>query len=513
MADGGMTRRVFIVAVGRTASTASIFLVYAILARAWPGEQFGVFSAVWVLGNTLVPFFLLGLPTGLLYFFPLRNRQSRQTLVFQAALCLALSGVAAAVLLLSAGTRLASVFVGEGGAGPPGLTFEQYLIPFLPYVFSLVAGGYGESALVAAGRPTWQATLAFGTAIGVIGVAATGALTGASVPTVLWWLSAVGVTRMAISYLVVCRAVGVKNPLLPGVGVNCSASPVAELVRYSLPIAANDGVGSLSRSVDRLVVLYFFSTETFGVYHVGAIEVPVALLLASATTVLIPEVSRLYGEGRGDAIAALWKGAVGRLALITVPLFFFLFAFAGVIIGVYLPVSFARSELVFRIFLLALPLRCAVYNPLLVGMGKAKWALWGGLGDLGLNFALSVIFVQLLLGERGSDLAMLGPAAATVLSTYLQVGFLLLVIGHQLRRSPWELLPWARLLRVSAVSAAAGLIALAGASPVDPPSLKLAVGALIFAAALLGSSRLCPQEREEVRAMLRSALKGGWGVK
>ena len=290
--------------------------------------------------------------------------------------------------------------------------------------------------------------------------------------------------------------------------MSCASSPVSELVRYSLPIAANDGVGSLSRSVDRLVVMYFFSTETFGIYHVGAIEVPVALLLAAATTVLIPEVSRLYSEGRGDAIAALWKGAVGRLALITVPLFFFLFAFAGVIIGMYLPESFARSELVFRLFLLALPLRCAVYNPLLVGMGKAKWALWGGLGDLGVNLTLSVVFVQLLLTGGRDGLAMLGPAAATVMATYLQVGFLLLVIGHHLRRSLWELLPWARLVRVCAVSAAAALAALAAASPVDPPIFKLIVGALVFAAALVGSYWLCPQDREEVGVILRSALRG-----
>jgi O-antigen/teichoic acid export membrane protein len=217
----------------------------------------------------------------------------------------------------------------------------------------------------------------------------------------------------------------------------------------------------------------------------------------------------LYVEGRGDAVAALWKGAVGRLALITVPLFFFLFAFAGIIIGLYLPQTFARSELVFRVFLLALPLRCAVYNPLLVGIGKAKWALWGALGDLGLNLILSVVFVQWLLPRGGEDLAMLGPATATVLSTYLQVGFLLIVIGRHLRRSLWELLPWARLLRVSAVSAVAGIAALAAASAVATPSLKLAVGALVFAAALTCLYWICPQDREEIRVVLRSALGRG----
>jgi peptidoglycan biosynthesis protein MviN/MurJ (putative lipid II flippase) len=129
-------------------------------------------------------------------------------------------------------------------------------------------------------------------------------------------------------------------------------------------------------------------------------------------------------------------------------------------------------------------------------------------GDLGLNLALSVAFVQLLL-PRGPDFAMLGPAAATVISTYIQVMFLLLLIGHHLRRSLWDLLPWARLLRVSAVSAAAALVALACASSADAPGLRLAVGSLVFAAALGGSYWLCRPEREEVGIMLRAALTRG----
>ena len=225
-------------------------------------------------------------------------------------------------------------------------------------------------------------------------------------------------------------------------------------------------------------------------------------------TVLIPEVSRLYGEGRTKEISELWKGAVARLSLPIVPLFFFLFSFAGVIISIYLPHRFARSELVFRLFLLALPLRCAVYNPLLVGMGKATWALWGALGDLALNLALSVVFVQLLMATR-PDLAMLGPAAATVLSTYLQVGVLVFLIGRHLRRNLGELLPWARLVRISGISVVAALAALAVSRTVDPPSLQLILGAAVFGPVTAGLLWLRPQDREDIRGLLRSALRMG----
>ena len=55
MSGEGLTRRIGIVAVGRAASTFSILAVNAILAWNWTEAEVGVFRAVWVLSNTLVP--------------------------------------------------------------------------------------------------------------------------------------------------------------------------------------------------------------------------------------------------------------------------------------------------------------------------------------------------------------------------------------------------------------------------------------------------------------------------
>ena len=87
---GRLTRKIGVVAAGRAANTASLIAIYALVARAWTAEECGLFMAVWVVGNALIPVFLLGLPTSLLYFFP--RRSEPRLLVGQVLLCLGCVG-------------------------------------------------------------------------------------------------------------------------------------------------------------------------------------------------------------------------------------------------------------------------------------------------------------------------------------------------------------------------------------------------------------------------------------
>ena len=215
-------------------------------------------------------------------------------------------------------------------------------------------------------------------------------------------------------------------------------------------------MGTLSRYVDRFVVLHFFAAGTFAEYHFGAIEVPISLLLSAVTAVLIPEVSRLFQAGQLGEILGLWQRAVSRLALLVLPLAAFLLAFAGPLIGWLFP-EYDRSAWVFCIYLLVLPLRCAAYNPLLVGMGKARWALWGSVGDLCCNIGLSLALVGYLQATY-PEWAFLGPAVATTLVTYLQVAFFVAAIGWHLRCGVHRLLPWGRLLRIGAGAGVAAVV-------------------------------------------------------
>ena len=510
----GLTRRVGIVACGRAATTLSFFAVLYILTRAWSTQDFGLFSAVWLFGNTLVPVFLVGLPTALLYFFPQAGPAGQRRLVLRAALSLVASGGLLGLLLYCAVPHLPTVLqLLHVETTVEDVDWAPLLYPFIPYFFSLVAGGFAESSLVAAGRVSWQAGLALASALGLVAVAAAGAFCTGTVSQVAGGLSAMGLLRMLAAYAMVSRAVGSRSTEMPTSAGNSRGASIGELVSYSIPIAMNDTVGAISRSVDRFVILFFFSAERFGVYYVGAVEVPISLLLTAVVTVVIPEVSRLYGDGHLDQITALWKQAVGRLSLMTIPLFFYLFAHAGPIIALWLPSEYAEAEWVFRIFLLALPLRCAIYNPLLVGMGKASWALWGGVGDLVCNAMLSVASVLLLLAWA-PEWGILGPALATVFSTYVQVAVLVTLIGRSLRCRLRDLMPWTQFLTTGAISAGAAAVSLPLSLTVEQPAVQLIIGTLSFAAVVAAASRLHRGQREEVGrlvAALRRSSGGGGG--
>ena len=497
-----------IVACGRAANAFSLLAIIPILSRAWPQEEFGLFYAVWFLGNTLVPIFLVGLPTSLLYFFPRAGATGQRSLVLRAALALAASGGLLVLLLNIAAPHVTPMLESLGyfvnhDTSSGRSDWAPVLYPFAPYFFSLVAGGFAESTLVAAGRASQQAVLALVGALGLIVVASGGAFLGSSMVQVATGLSAMGLARMALAYLMVARIVGTRwrRDATQAAGVGLS---VRELVWYSIPIALNDTVGALSRAVDRVVIVIFFSVGHFAIYHVGAVEVPVSLLLAAVVTVLIPEISRLSSTGQLDQIGRLWRQAVGRLSLMTIPLFFLLFTHAGSIVALLLPADYAQAEWVFRVFLLALPLRSAIYNPILVGLGKASWALWGGIGDLVCNISLSIALVHLLMNQWGTEWAILGPAFATVISTYAQVVVLVLLIARHLHWRLVELMPWSQLLRIAAFSLCAAVISLILSQMLEQPGLKLLVGFLSFGAVMLAASWMHAGQREEIRSLLVS---------
>ena len=489
---GRLTRKVGIVALGRGANALAVYAVYALAARTWDKVQCEVFAAVWVLSNALVPIFLIGLPTAVLYFFP--RRENTRGLALQAGSCALSSAIILGGLLHLAGSELFAILHGDEGP-PPGM--NEPLAAFIPYAVALVAGGVLDAVLIAAERAHWQALLGLGSSVGLVAAAAVGYAWGLTTAEVLGLISCVGLLRLAAAYVLVYRVVGS--------GAHWGADGWRELLSYTRPIAMNDAVGALSRTVDRIVILYFFTHETFAEYHFGAVEVPISLLLAAVVTVLVPEVSALYQRGDRQAIAHLWRQAVSRLALIALPLFCFLFAFADVFIAWYLPAEYAASTWVFRIFLLSLPLRCAVYNPLLVGMGKASWALWGSLFDLAFNAALSVGLV-LWLTQSGSAWAYLGPAIATVVATYAQVAFLVGAIAIHLRWTWSELLPWSGLVRLALI----GLVASGASRWVSQwlelgAMMQLCLGGTLCALATLALLGADPHHRHALRSLI-SAL-------
>ena len=279
---------------------------------------------------------------------------------------------------------------------------------------------------------------------------------------------------------------------------------------YTKSVALNDTIGAVSRSVDRFVVLALLGTTVFADYHFGAIEMPIALLLSSITSVLVPEFSRLFIAGELGEIRLLWKNIVSGMSALVLPLFCFLLAFCDVIISMYLPQQYVASTWVFGVFLLMLPLRCAIFNPLLVGIGKATWAFVGSLLDLILNLCLSFMLVKLFLFYI-PDWAFIGPAIATVIATYAQVFFLFFAISRHLRWRIIEILPWRSIFRRFILALVAAFIArmISEFLPNAIPALNFFIGVVSFLLMLTAITYISPKDQEELRTFLDSLRTRG----
>lgn len=498
----GLTRRIGIVALGRAAHTASLLATLSILTRHWPKDEVALYQIVWLLVNTLVPIAALGMPAALLYFFPRLEKNRRRSLVAQ-GLAGGLAGAALLGLLLFATGGVLARLIGAADDGQ-AVALLPYLRPFLPYAVFLVVGGALEAVLVAGGRAHWQAQTQLVFALAAILWVWGAGQAGLSLVALLGGWGLMGLARLAVGAVLVWRCATWEGPW----GLE---DDWRQRWGYARTIWHNDVVGSASRLVDSLVVLHYFRLEIYAEYRLGNIEVPVNLLLAATVTVLVPEVSRLYRAGDLDGIGRLWRESVARLVLVVWPLFFFLFAYADAITAILYPDDYSRTAWVFRVFLLALPLRAAVYNPLLVGMGRAGWALWGSLLDLGLNLGLSLAAVAWLRAAWPAW-AYLGPAGATVVSTYVQVLFLLVAIAWHMRWGAARLLPWGALARVALIGAAAAWISRGAASSWAAASGEYAAwaavggGGVVFAATYAAGLCLIAPERRRLLALVRGAV-------
>ena len=469
-------------------------------ARTWDRDVCGMFNTVWLLSNACVPIFLLGIPTATLYFYPQRDNTR------------ALTTLAGLVLLLSA--CLMCLFVYMGGSQvlyqsdlliEYSHVFEGYLFAFLPYLFVQVAGGAVDSILIARERTKWQAILAIIGSTGIFSISLWGWWGDQSPTHVLGLMSLVGVLRFVFGYIILWADLDDREVV--------EFSGVTEFLVYTKTIAFNDTVGAISRSVDRFVVLTFLGASTFADYHFGAIEMPIALLLSAIASVLVPEFSRLFVVGELGKIRTLWQNIVSGMSIFVLPLCSFLLVFCDSIISIYLPPQYGASTWVFGVFLLMLPLRCAIFNPLLVGVGKASWAFGGSVIDLALNLCLSFLFVKFLL-LYFPNWAFIGPAIATVIATYSQVSFLFFAISREFHWKISHVLPWKSILRRFVLTLVAALIArvIGDLWFYEIPILSLFVGVVSFLSMLFLVMYFSFKDREELRALVGMLRNGGKSI-
>jgi len=429
-------------------------LLLPVLTRTLTPTELGLFLLVNLIQSTIGALLPLGLPAGLAYFVPRRGDPAARALGFWTGVILFLLAIPAALALILAAplvasdpdsirvVRLLGLYV---LADLPGQALPAYLLARRAY-----RGFFGATLLFAVSR---FASLAIPAAL------------GASVAELMAWFLIVAGLRLALFlwyFLAVADGSLSRSHVHP-----------RELFALGLPLSMATLVGKLNVQADKYLMAAVSSKAVFGVYTVGAVELPLVDSLAySVTNALVPSLTLAHARGDTSGFLRLWHGSIEKVAVIMMPVFFYFLLLADAAIQFLFSAQFAAAAVPFRVYLMLLPLRLCGYGSVLRSLGETRAVFTASVVGLVVN-ALLMYPLYRLFGLAGPALAAVLALAATIA---VLLGRIRAVLGIAWR----EVMPWERLALsfVVAALAAVPLFAVIGLTTSD--GARLAAGALIM---------------------------------
>ncbi len=222
--------------------------------------------------------------------------------------------------------------------------------------------------------------------------------------------------------------------------IKCAFQSILSHIRYLFPLGGTYFSGSLSGSIDKLIISIFRLPSDFAHYVNGVISIPfIQIIVGSLVNALMPEFSESIKDDK-DAFIKKWHSSIIFTSIFLYPVIFFLFFFAKHVMVILFSNNYIDSALYFRIALLVLFVRVTTYGNLLSLLGKTKELFYITIIDLVLMFFTSVGFYRLW--------GMVGPALAYVVVTYFQIGLFLYVISKEMNISITKILPYKELFNI-----------------------------------------------------------------
>jgi len=193
-------------------------------------------------------------------------------------------------------------------------------------------------------------------------------------------------------------------------------------------IALNSIFGKATLLMDKTIVSSMLMPQQFAIYRNGAIEIPFfSGIYRTISTTVLPELSRLFSEGKIHEIVRLKQKAIANTAFIIYPVLIFLLFFNDRFIFLYLSERYMGSVPVFTIFNLTLLIRINSYGDIILVAGKYKTLIKiTAIGFL-LGVALNIIFIKAF--------GYIGAAIATLI-TIAAINYFYLVLTSRILKIP-----------------------------------------------------------------------------
>jgi O-antigen/teichoic acid export membrane protein len=461
----------------------------SVLARLVAKPELATYQQLNLIYNLAAPLLIVGVPTALLYFIPRAgSTRERRVWILRAYVLLGTTGLVAAGTAVLLRHPLAQAF------NNPSLS--DALVLYAPYLFAVFIAAATPPALVACGAAAHAAVLNAALGAFMLTALVTAALIEPTGNALAVALSASGVALAIASVFTLSRSVGLatKDPDL--------RNGLRSMLGYGLPMTVVAVAGTIAYQFDRLVVGTSFSPHDFAIYALGAVEIPLVLLVGQAVTnVLIPALAKLWQTGDRVGMISLWHLSIRKMSVILLPSFIFLMIMAEDVIRVLYGPGYEESVVVFRIYLLLIPLRVANWSIIPTAMGWTRLYAPGAILLVG-----NAVVALAAVGPLGLAGPALAAPIATALAAFYYVWRLRPVLGGGITRLvPFR--PLGKSLSIAVLSSAPLLYI--KFMPIAS-SLRLLLAAVVYSAIVIPALRLTRQIPDDDWARLVRLARRFW---
>lgn len=136
-------------------------------------------------------------------------------------------------------------------------------------------------------------------------------------------------------------------------------------LKYALPFGFAGILWILQTEAHNYFIGYRFTPEEVAIYRAGCFQLPLLVLLyESISSVMIPRMSQLQGEGKNREMIELTVRAMEKIALVYFPTYVFFFITAYTLITTLFTKNFAESIPIFLINITLLPFYVFITDPI-----------------------------------------------------------------------------------------------------------------------------------------------------
>lgn len=193
---------------------------------------------------------------------------------------------------------------------------------------------------------------------------------------------------------------------------------IIKVLKQGLPLYLATFIGTLTLNTGMLIVNTFEDIETFALFSVGALEIPVfAMLSAAVSQRIYPDLVRLISSGEKEKAKKMWMKTTLQVSYITYPLIILLMFFAEDLIYLVYSPKYEASIIIFKTYLLIGLFRNNYYGALITASGQTKYITLYAVIMLLTNAVLS-FFLYSLFGVEG---VVYGTLTATIIIQLLQL--------------------------------------------------------------------------------------------